>query len=103
MRTSIRGSAMNRGILDAADGVPGAGLAYAARKPRPYWWDVCVRLFKDKPLGMWGGAFVIVIFVLVALLATTIDPYPAIQTHAGHQAEGPSAQFIFGTDVYGRD
>lgn len=79
------------------------GLPTRRRRQTYYWVNIGVRLFKEKPLGMWGGAFVIILLIAIALLSPTFDPYPTSETHSAHRAESPSGEFIFGTDTYGRD
>jgi peptide/nickel transport system permease protein len=60
------------------------------------------RLVKEKPLGTIGG--VIVIFLLlVAIFANFIAPFPYSQVHITDKLSPPSAKYILGTDILGRD
>jgi len=51
------------------------------------------------------GLVMILIFLLVALLAPNLVPYPqhATETAVGHRLEPPSSEHPFGTDDLGRD
>jgi peptide/nickel transport system permease protein len=60
------------------------------------------RFVRRKPLGAVGGV-IIVVFILVAVFADVIAPYPYDQLHRGDRLQGPSTQYWFGTDNLGRD
>lgn len=49
------------------------------------------------------GVLLIAILSLVALVGPSFTPYEPTQTHSRNTFEPPSAQFIFGTDKFGRD
>jgi peptide/nickel transport system permease protein len=76
---------------------------FAARKPRGIVTSTAIRLFREKPLGMWGGAFVILVLSIIAATSSLWVPHAPSQTHAGFQAIGPDSEFWFGTDRLGRD
>ncbi|WP_430790522.1 ABC transporter permease [Virgibacillus flavescens] len=59
------------------------------------------KLIQDK-VGLLG-AIGIALVILIALLAPLIAPYSPEQMFTKHAMESPSAQFIFGTDEFGRD
>ncbi|WP_099159823.1 ABC transporter permease [Virgibacillus ndiopensis] len=59
------------------------------------------RLRQDK-VGLVGCIGVLVV-VVIGLLAPIIAPYSPEQMFTKHTMEGPSGQFIFGTDEFGRD
>ncbi len=60
------------------------------------------RLARDKPLGAFGGA-VFLLFLLCGIFADVIAPYGMNETHMLRRLEGPSWEFLFGTDHLGRD
>ena len=64
--------------------------------------DFLVRLVREKPLGMAGGAIVLLLIV-VALFADVLSPYPFDEVHLVDRLQGPSAQYLLGTDQVGRD
>jgi peptide/nickel transport system permease protein len=55
-----------------------------------------------RPLGILGFAIVFG-FLLVVLLAPQLAPYSAEAQDIPHRLEGPSAQYLLGTDHLGRD
>ncbi len=61
-----------------------------------------VRLVRDKPLGTASGV-VILILILVAIFADALSPYPYKEMHLIDRMQGPSAQYLLGTDHIGRD
>lgn len=65
------------------------------------WREAFWQLKKNK-LAVFG-AFIIIFFVLVAIIAPFIAPYGYDELHAGERLTGPSAQNWFGTDDLGRD
>ena len=69
----------------------GAGLAY-----------FFVRLVKEKPLGTACG-ILILILIIVAIFADVLAPYPYWEVHPVDRLQGPSAQYLMGTDQLGRD
>jgi peptide/nickel transport system permease protein len=60
------------------------------------------RLVKEKPLGAFGGALVLVL-MLCAIFAHWIAPYPYDETNVRQRLKPPGAQFYLGTDNLGRD
>ena len=74
-----------------------------SRPPRPLVWDVLVRLFRDKPLGFWGGLVPIILMILVAVFAPLIAQAPPNQQNGDIILQSPSWAHLFGTDEYGRD
>lgn len=53
--------------------------------------------------GFVVGAALVLLTIVLALLASWIAPYDAVQTDAGAALQGPSPQHLLGTDQYGRD
>jgi peptide/nickel transport system permease protein len=51
----------------------------------------------------WGFAVILLIFVLMAIFAPWISPYPPLQYHPSIATEGPSPAHLLGTDALGRD
>lgn len=74
-----------------------------SKPPRPVVWDVLVRLFREKPLGFWGGLVPIVLMILVAVLAPIIAQAPPNTQNGDIILQSPSWAHLFGTDEYGRD
>jgi peptide/nickel transport system permease protein len=60
-------------------------------------------MVREKPLGTWGGAFVIVLLVLIALAAPVIAPYDPNKQRAEALFAEPSLAHPFGGDNNGRD
>jgi len=85
------------------DGLRGASLEIVERPKRHFWLvDLLIRLVKEKPLGTVGG-IVTLIFLLVAIFAGLLAPYGYNDTNAVDRLQGPSTQYILGTDNLGRD
>lgn len=51
----------------------------------------------------WLGVALIVLIVAVAVLAPLLAPYDPLKQNIIHRLEPPSAEFLLGTDTYGRD
>src|SRR5262249_51817013 len=86
----------------------GGGLGIRARKffGRP---RLRVARPADPLLMMWrsptlvaGGAILIVV-IGMSLASPWIAPYPTTEQHMLHRLKAPGAQFVLGTDQYGRD
>ena len=60
------------------------------------------RLVKEKPLGTVCG-IIILILILVAIFADVLMPYRYTEQHLADRLQGPSAQYLLGTDQLGRD
>ena len=76
---------------------------FERKKPRGLYASAAIRLFREKPLGMWGGAFVIIVLSIIAATSSIWVPYPPSETHSGFQALEPNGDYWFGTDRLGRD
>jgi peptide/nickel transport system permease protein len=63
--------------------------------------EVLFRL-KKSPLAM-VGLLVVILLVVVALFADVLAPYSYSKQHLTHMFEGPSKNFLLGTDEFGRD
>ena len=61
-----------------------------------------VRLVKEKPLGLASG-MVILLLLLVAIFGGYVSPYPYNEIHLIDRLQGPSANYLLGTDQAGRD
>jgi len=61
-----------------------------------------LRLLTERKSGLFG-LVVLTIFVLGAIFANFIAPYPPNQIAVNVALQGPSLQHIFGTDYLGRD
>lgn len=51
----------------------------------------------------WLGVALIVLIVAVAVFAPLLAPYDPLKQNIIHRLESPSAEFLLGTDTYGRD
>src|SRR5690349_18323870 len=50
------------------------------------------------------GLIIVTVFVIIAILgALGITPYPSVEQHMTNRLKAPSAAFIMGTDLFGRD
>ena len=72
------------------------------RKPRGGFADFFIRLVREKPLGAFGGAIVLIL-ILVGIFAGALAPYPPAEFHPADRLTGPSAAYPLGTDHIGRD
>ncbi len=74
---------------------------------------VAVSTAVARPSGLWlafrrnrlscVGLVLLAAIVLIAALAPLIAPYDPIEQHIAYRLEPPSAEFLLGTDTYGRD
>lgn len=69
--------------------------------PHPFV-DQLLKAFRTNKLT-WVGAVIFVLIVIVALAAPLLSPYDPLQQNILNRLEGPSSNFWFGTDAYGRD
>src|SRR5690349_4721198 len=77
-----------------------------ARSPRRRWKnaygvDILLSLLRH-PVGGIGLAICLLLF-LGAVFAPLLAPHDPAAQFSGHRLEGPSRDFIFGTDEYSRD
>ena len=71
-------------------------------KQRSRFADFFSRLLKEKPLGTFCG-IIVLLFILLAIFAEVLTPYPYDETHAVDRLQGSSARYLLGTDQLGRD
>ena len=64
--------------------------------------DFLIRLLKEKPLGTFCG-MILLLLIFVAIFADVLAPYPYKEMHLIDRLQGPSAQYLLGTDQAGRD
>ena len=64
--------------------------------------DFAVKMVKTKPLGT-ACAGVVLLFVLSAIFADAIAPYPPDELNVINRLQGSSAAHLLGTDQVGRD
>ena len=76
--------------------------AVSEPKRRGRFVDFFSRLWKEKPLGTFCG-MIVLLFILVALFADVLAPYGYMEIHMFDMLQGPSAQYLLGTDHIGRD
>ena len=80
----------------------------AHERPPTTWWGDVRRRFWRQRLAV-ASAFVLLLLVLIAVMASHIAPYDPLRQFrregltAGGQPVAPNAQFWLGTDVRGRD
>ena len=85
--------------MSDATGIPSA---VSEPKRRSRLADFFTRLVREKPLGTIGG-IIVLIFILVAIFADVLAPYPYDEIHLVDRLQGPSARYLLGTDQAGRD
>lgn len=86
-----------------AEGTTGLyGGALAAKKRRSFLMDLLVRLVKEKPLGTFGAAIVLLLLI-VGIFANWIAPYGFNEVWVGPRLALSSGDFWLGTDHLGRD
>ena len=91
----MRGGAEGTHAIEALGAVQ--GLRGKRKRFSQLW-----RFARTKPLGAVGGV-ALVFLVVVAVFAPLIAPYDPFVIDVPHRLLGPSAQFWFGTDLFGRD
>ena len=64
--------------------------------------DFLGRLWKRKPLGTACGIFILIL-ILVSIFAEVLAPYAYDEPHLVDRLQGPSIQYLLGTDQLGRD
>jgi ABC-type dipeptide/oligopeptide/nickel transport system permease subunit len=85
----------------ARDEVATTGALQQSVESRSLWKDAWRRLRRNRTAL--SGAFIIVLFVLVALAAPLVAPYDPVEQNYEALLEGPSLRHPFGTDNFGRD
>ena len=85
--------------MSDATGIPSAETA---PKRRSWLAAFFIRLVKEKPLGTASG-IIILIWIVIAIFADALTPYPPFEMHLADRLQGSSAQYLLGTDHIGRD
>ncbi len=85
-----------------AESAATVGVVKPEKKRLPFLIEVLVRLVKEKPLGTFGGAIVIILF-LVGIFASYLAPYGYNEMVLGARLQAPSTTYWLGTDNLGRD
>lgn len=70
--------------------------------PKKPWSQVALELCRKQPLGVFGLAIVFVM-ILAAILADVVAPNDPLQEHFDAMLAAPSAEYLLGTDEFGRD
>jgi len=70
--------------------------------PKKPWTQVSLELCRKQPLGVFGLAIVFVMIV-AAILAEIVSPNDPLQEHFDAMLAAPSADYLLGTDEFGRD
>lgn len=71
------------------------------KKGRSLWHDAWKRLKRNKAAMV--GLFMVIIFIIVAIIAPLLAPYPPDEIDLFNVLKPPSAEHWLGTDFYGRD
>jgi peptide/nickel transport system permease protein len=71
------------------------------REPVSRWKEMRRQFLKNR--GAVVGAFLLVVFVVMAIFAPLIAPYDPYEMIPGAQLHAPGREFLFGADHYGRD
>jgi peptide/nickel transport system permease protein len=82
-----------------------ASMAAAEVQPlivRRSWRQTAWRELRHAPISAWFGLIVVLLYILVAIFAPLVAPYPET-AEVGDAYEPWSAQFLLGTDQLGRD
>ena len=85
--------------MSDATGIPSAEIAPKRRSRLAAFF---IRLVKEKPLGTASG-IIILIWILIAIFADALTPYPPFEMNLADRLQGSSAQHLLGTDHIGRD
>ncbi len=85
--------------MSDATGIPSAEIGPKRRSRQAAF---VIRLVKEKPLGTASG-IVILIWILIAIFADALTPYPPFEMHLADRLQGASVQYLLGTDHIGRD
>jgi peptide/nickel transport system permease protein len=72
------------------------------KKSHGFWFDLFRRLIVEKPLGTFG-LFIVIILFIFGIFATQLAPYGMNAIHLKDNLQGPSANYLLGTDQLGRD
>jgi peptide/nickel transport system permease protein len=76
-------------------------LRHAGRAPASLWRDAARHLRRDR--AALAGLLVIALLVAVAVVAPLIVPHPPNDQSFRIKLQAPSAEYLFGTDEFGRD
>jgi peptide/nickel transport system permease protein len=95
---------VNRRTENISPSVTAEGLPSekAEEKRHGMFADLCIRLVKEKPLGLVGGIIVLGLF-LTGIFANFLAPYGYNETNLSDRLSPPSATHLLGTDNMGRD
>ena len=85
--------------MSDATWIPSAEIA---SKRRSRLAEFFIRLVKEKPLGTVSG-IIILILIFVAIFDDVLAPYSFLEVHPRDMLQGPSSQYLLGTDQLGRD
>ncbi|MDE0450129.1 MAG: ABC transporter permease [Spirochaetaceae bacterium] len=85
--------------MSDATGIPSAEIAQKRRSRLAAFF---IRLVKEKPLGTASG-IIILIWILIAIFADALTPYPPFEMNLADRLQGSSARHLLGTDHIGRD
>ena len=85
--------------MSDAIGIPSVEIA---PKRRSRLADFFIRLVREKPLGTVGG-IIVLILIFVAIFADSLARFPYDEVNILDRMQGPSAEYLLGTDQLGRD
>jgi peptide/nickel transport system permease protein len=72
------------------------------KKSHGFWFDLFRRLIVEKPLGSFG-LFIVIILFIFGIFANKLAPYGMNAIHLKDNLQGPSVNYLLGTDQLGRD
>lgn len=86
-----------------AEQVNSVSLLSSTEEPRSHKWRrLSLGRLRQDPLALAGGV-IVSIFVICALFAQWIAPYPPLQQDLQASLQGPSGTYWLGADQFGRD
>ena len=68
----------------------------------PTWLQAVIRFVRQKPLGAFSAAIVL-LMIVVAVFANFLAPFDPLETRYRLMMQAPNATFWLGTDTFGRD
>ena len=96
-----RGRELTPDLFERTDFGAGGENERIAGPPIGFWRDSWIRLRKNR--GALVGLAVVALLILLAFTAPFFTPYGSGEQDVSRRFQGPSAEFWFGTDEFGRD
>ena len=73
-----------------------------AHNPRPFWRRGMLGMLLTQKLAM-TGAVIVIIFAVIAIIGPYFAPHGETEQFSAFRLKGPSSEFPFGNDEFGRD